>query len=202
MGSNVPKGSTMTEIRRPLTWADLNPRDQMSLRIAVHESSHAVAGALLGGRVRSAVMTNSRVWGVDGLTTFDEIPVGSSASIAYAGPYGEARWLEGRRPSQRTMLALMRGSGHGDHRAICAAAASADVYGYGNTSAEARLTVQPLLERAWPAVINLAKTIHRNGEATHDDVCKALGITDGGGRSSSQLASLKTGWRKVPPIAA
>src|SRR3954470_18623590 len=99
MGSNVPKGSTMTETRRPLTWADLNPREQMGLRIAVHESSHAVAGALLGGRVRSAVLTNSRVWGVNGLTTFEEVPLSSSPLIAYAGPFGEARWLEGRHPS-------------------------------------------------------------------------------------------------------
>lgn len=191
-----------TKTRRPLTWADLNPREQMSLRIAVHESSHAVAGALLGGIMRSAVMTNSRVWGVDGLTTFDEVPLGSSPSIAYAGPYGEARWLDGRHPSRRTLQALMRGSGHGDHRAICAAAAATDVYGYGNTSAEARRTVQPLLERAWPAVMNLARKIHVDGEATHDDVCKALGITDGGGPGSSHLASLKAGLRRVPPITA
>ncbi|OBB32576.1 hypothetical protein A5792_02485 [Mycolicibacterium peregrinum] len=190
-----------TKTRRPLTWTDLTDREQMSLRLAVHESSHAVAGALLGGRVRSAVLTNSRVWGVDGLTTFEETPLGSSPAIAYAGPYGEARWLEGRHSSRRTMLALMHGSGHGDHRAICAAAASADVYGYGNTSAEARRTVQPLLERAWPAVVNLAHKIHVDGEATQDDVCKALGITDGGGTGSSQIASLRAGLRTVPPIA-
>jgi len=55
---------------------------------------------------------------------------------------------------------------------------------------------------AWPAVVNLARKIHVEGEATHDDVCKVLGITDGGGRSSSQLASLKAGLRRVPPIAA
>lgn len=191
----------MTNTRRPLTWADLTPQEQMSLRIAVHESSHAVAGALLGGRVRSAVLTNSRVWGVDGLTTFEEVPVSSSPAISYAGPYGEARWLEGRHPSQRTLLALMRGSGHGDHRAICAAAAAADVYGYGNTSAEARRTVPPLLERAWPAVITLAHKIHVGGEATHDNVCTALGLTDGGGPGSSQIASLRAGLRGVPPIA-
>ena len=192
----------MTNTRRPLTWADLTDHDKTSLRIAVHESSHAVAGALLGGVVRSAVMTDSRVWGVNGLTTFEEVSPSSSPAIAYAGPYGEGRWLDGRHPSQRTMRALMRGSGHGAHKSICAAAAAADVYGYSDTSAEARRTVQPLLERTWPAVINLARTIHRNSEATHDDVCKALGITDGGGRSSSQLASLKAGLRRVPPIAA
>ncbi len=191
----------MTKTRRPLTWADLTQREQLGLRIAVHESSHAVAGALLGGRVRSTVLTDSRVWGVNGLTTFDEITLDSSPSIAYAGPFGEARWLEGRHPSQRTLLALMRGSGHGDHRAICAAAASVDVYGYGNTSAEARRTVPPLLERAWPAVITLAHKIHVGGEATHDDVCKALGITDNGGPGSSQIASLRAGLRRVPPIA-
>ncbi|CAJ1498847.1 hypothetical protein [[Mycobacterium] burgundiense] len=192
----------MTKSRRPLRWADLTAREQMGLRIAVHESSHAVAGALLGGRIRSAVLTNSRVWGVDGLTTFEEVPASSSPAIAYAGPFGEARWLDGRHPTQRTLFALIRGSGHGDHRAICAAAASADVYSYGNTSAEARRTVPPLLERAWPAVINLAKKIHVDGEATHDDVCKALGITDSGGPGSSQLASLRAGLRRVPPIAA
>lgn len=190
-----------TTRRRPLTWADLTPREQMGLRIAVHESSHAVAGALLGGCVRSAVLTNSRVFGVNGLTTFEEIPVSSSPAIAYAGPFGEARWLEGRHPSQRTLLALMRGSGHGDHRAICAAAASVDVYGYGNTSAETRRRVPPLLDRAWPAVVNLARKIHVEGEATHDDVCKALGITDGGGTGSSQIASLRAGLRTVPPLA-
>jgi len=75
------------------------------------------------------------------------------------------------------------------------------VYGYGNTSAEARRTVQPLLERAWPAVVNLAHKIHVDAEATHDDVCKALGITDGGGTGSSQIASLRAGLRRVPPIA-
>lgn len=193
----------MTTIRhRPLTWADLTTREQIGLRLAVHESSHAVAGALLGGHVRWAVLTNSRVWGVNGLTTFEDIPLSSSPAIAYAGPFGEARWLDGRHPSQRTLSALMRGSGHGDHKAICASAASADVYGYGNTSAGVRRTVPPLLERAWPAVINLAKKIHGDGEATHDDVCKALGITDGGGPGSFDLACLRSGMRSVPPIVA
>jgi hypothetical protein len=196
------EGNNQMSKKRPLMWHDLTPREQMGLRIAVHESSHAIAGALLGGQVRSAVLTNSRVWGVDGLTTFEDIPINTSPAIAYAGPFGEARWLEGRHPSQRTLSALMQGSGHGDHRAICAAAASADVYGYRNTSADARRTVPPLLDRAWPAVINLARRIHVDGEATHDDVCKALGITDGGGTGSSQIASLRCGLRRVPAISA
>ncbi|GAS90475.1 hypothetical protein [Mycolicibacterium brisbanense] len=196
---------TVTNARKskhPLTFGDLTPREQMGLRTAVHESSHAIVGTLLGGRVRSAVLSVGRMFGVNGLTTFEETARDSAPLIAYAGPYGEARWLEGgRHPSQRLMFALMRGSGGGDHRALCAAAASADVYGTGNTSAEARRRVPPLLDRAWPAVINLAQVVHREGEARHEHVLAALGITDGGGPGSSQLASLKAGLRRVPPIS-
>ena len=102
----------------------------------------------------------------------------------------EARWLAGKRPSQRQLFAVLDDTGHLDRRALCAAAA-ADVCG--DASAEARLTVPTLLERAWPSVIIVAQTIHRAGEATHDDVLTALGITDGGGPASHALAMIRAG---------
>ena len=71
---------------------------------------------------------------------------------------------------------------------------------YGNPSAEARSAVPPLLDRAWPAVVRVAQQLFITGEATHDDVLKALGITDGGGTSSSQIASRGAGSRWIPPI--
>lgn len=183
--------------RRPLTWADLTPSEQLGLRTAVHEAGHAVAATLLGGRIRSAVLADGRVFGISGKTVHAEVPEGAWPSILYGGPWAEARWLAGQRPSQRQLFAVLDDTGHLDRRALCAAAAT-DVCG--DASAEARLTVPTLLERAWPSVITVAQTIHRAGEARHDDVLTALGITDGGGPGSSQLANLRAGLRSVPPL--
>lgn len=189
--------TTKARRRRPLTWADLTPREQLGLRTAIHEAGHAVAATVLGGRIRSAVLSDGRVFGINGQTVHAEVPEGTWPSILYGGPWAEARWLAGRRPSARQLYAILDGSGHLDRRALCAAAA-ADVYG--DTSAEARLAVPTLLERCWPSVISVAQTVHRAGEARHDDVCKALGITDGGGLTSTQLANLRAGLRSVPPL--
>jgi hypothetical protein len=62
---------------------------------------------------------------------------------------------------------------------------------YDNTSAEAHSVVPTLPDRCWLSVIAVAQTIDRAGEARHDDVCAALGITDGGGLGSTQLANLR-----------
>jgi hypothetical protein len=187
--------------RQPLTWADLTPREQLGLRTVIHEAGHAVVATVLGGRIRSAVLTDGRVSGVNGQTVHAEVPEGTWSSILYGGSWAEARWLAGRRPSQRQLFAIMDGTGHRDNKALCAAAA-ADVYGYSDTSAEARRRVPPLIERCWPAVITVAQKIHRDAEARHDDVLAALGITDGGGLSSTQLANLRAGLRSVPPLPA
>ncbi|VBA46640.1 hypothetical protein LAUMK13_05704 [Mycobacterium innocens] len=55
--------------------------------------------------------------------------------------------------------------------------------------------------RCW-TVVRVAQKLFMTGEATNDDVLKALGVTDGGGTGSSQIASLRAGLRRVPPIAA
>ncbi|OBF93043.1 hypothetical protein A5773_20055 [Mycobacterium sp. 852014-52450_SCH5900713] len=185
--------------RRPLAFADLTAREQIGLRTAIHEAGHAVAATVLGGRIHAAVLTDGRVSGIHGKTVHAEVAAGSWPSVVYAGPWAEARWLDGKRPSQRLLFAILEGSGHLDNKALCAAAA-ADVSG--DTSNEARLTVPPLLEMTWPAVVSVAQVLHRQGEARHDDVCKALGISDGGGPGSAQLAHIRAGLRPVPPIDA
>lgn len=181
--------------RRPLAFADLTATEQMGLRTAVHEAGHAVAATVLGGRIHSAVLGGGKTFGVLGKTIHDEVPPGAWPSVVYAGPWAEARWLEGKRPSQRLLFRILDGSGHLDSKALCAAA-EANVYA--DTTAEVRLTVPPLIERCWPAVVSVAQVLHRQGEARHDDVLAALGVTDGGGLSSVQLAGLRSGCRSVP----
>lgn len=176
---------------RRLTLADITFSEREHLELCVHEAGHAVAGVVLGGQLRSAVVTRSRVWGTQGLTTLapDGLPPGREPEIAYAGPWSTARWRAGRSPTQRQVLAVLGGSGCKDDRALLASGGTH--LGHG---------IKPLIERAWPAVIRVAQQLHRSGEATQNDVLAALGVDDGGGPGSSQLASLRSGMRTVPPL--
>lgn len=186
--------------RRPSpTFATITDDERMGLRIAIHEAGHAVAATLLGGEIRAAVLGGGKTFGMLGKTVHRTVPTGGWASILYAGPWAEARFLAGGRPSARQLDAIMADTGHLDRGALCAAAA-ANVHG--DPSAEARLTVPTLMERAWPSVVAVAQTIHRNGEARHADVCKALGLPEGdqGGPGSAALVSIRAGLRAVPPI--
>lgn len=174
--------------KRTPTVADLTARQRQHLEICVHEAGHAVAGVVFGADLRTAVVSNSRVSGVEGLTSFSDRPHGRDEQIAYAGPWAQARWRAGgRRPTQREMFALFDGGGRRDCGVLLAA---------GGT--HLGHAVQPVIERAWPAVIRVAKHLHRTGEVTHADVCEALGITDGGGPGSAQLSGLRAGMRPVP----
>ncbi|WP_373202368.1 hypothetical protein [Mycobacterium marinum] len=118
--------------------------------------------------------------------------------MTYAGVFAEARWEYGRRPTSR-QLAYLREYNSADATALCASGVREM---YGNPTAEARSAVPPLLNRTWPAVVRVAQQLWRTGEATHTDVLAALGVSDGGGPGSVQLANLKAGLRRVPPIAA
>ncbi len=189
----------MTETRRPFTWADLTDRERRHLAACVHEAGHAVACAMLGGEVASAVVTNSRMFGVEGVTTFNQMNDNIDPKVTYAGVFAEARWQYGPRPTS-AQLRQLRNANHADDKALCASGVR-DMYG--NPTAEARSTVPPLLDRAWPAVVRVAQQLFTSGEATHDDVCAALGLPPGdrGGPGSSALASLRAGLRSVPPIA-
>lgn len=175
--------------KRPLTLADITPREREHLELCIHEAGHAVAGVALGGQLRSAAVTDSRVMGVRGLTKFAETPHGRDPEIAYAGPWSQARWSAGRRPTQRQMYALFDGGGRGDCDALSLA---------GGTYLG--MSVTPLIERCFPAVIRVAQQLHRVGEVTQADVLAALGVDDGGGPTSSQLAGLRSGCRAVPPL--
>ena len=63
----------------------------------------------------------------------------------------------------------------------------------GGTAAAAH--VVPVLERCWEAVIAAARQLHTEGEIGHADVCAALGLTDGGGPGSIELAMIRSGSR-------
>lgn len=187
----------MTRSKR-LTLADLPAKKREHLELCVHEAAHAVAGVIYGARLRSAVVASGRVLGNQGMTRFepDDFPEYRKAEVAYSGSYGQAKFRAGgRRPSQRELYAVLGTCGYKDERSLVAAAASAT----GDHSAR---DVVPLLERCWPAVITLAQQLRRSGEVRHDDVLAALGVTDGGGLTSVQLASLRSGSRPLPPTAA
>lgn len=175
----------------PLTLADITPREREYLETCMHEAGHAVAGVALGAQLRNAVVTQSKVTGTQGLTAFYDRPHWRDPEIAYAGPWAQAKFRAGgRRPTQREMFALMDGCGRKD--AIALSLAGGEHLGR---------SVTPLLARCWPAVIRTAQMLHRVGEVTQEDVLAALGITDGGGLTSAQLASLRSGFRPVPPLA-
>ncbi|WP_373203133.1 hypothetical protein [Mycobacterium marinum] len=188
----------MTRQKR-LTLVDLPAKKREHLELCVHEAAHAVAGVVYGARLRSAVVASGRVIGNQGQTSFepDDFPGYRKPEIAYSGSYGQAKFRAGgRRPTQREFYAVLGTCGYEDDRSLTAAAAGSAT---GDHNAR---DVVPLLERCWPSVITLARKLHRDGELHHADVLAALGITDGGGLTSVQLASIRSGLRSVPPIGS
>lgn len=167
--------------------------DRDRLALAVHEAGHAVAGVVLGAELRNAYLVPENIKMPDGRkgeARFRARPHGTDERIVYAGPWAEAKFaVGGRRPTQQGFNAVMATSGVHDQRALTAA---------GGTHEGA--AVQPIIERCWPAVMTLAKKLYKVGEVSHEDVCAALGITDGGGYYSKQLASLRSGCRSVPAL--
>lgn len=173
-----------------LTLDDLTPRERQHLETCIHEAGHAVAATLLGGRIHAAAVGGGATFGVLGKTVHDDVPGGSWASIVYAGPWAQARWRAGQRPTQREIYRVLDTTAQHDYRVLLASG--------GRQAVDQRLT--NLLTRCWPGVVRVAQKLHRDGEATHADVLAALGITDGGGPGSVQLANLRAGLRDVPPV--
>jgi hypothetical protein len=152
-------------VKGALTVADLTDGERRRIELAFHESGHAVGGVALGGVIHSAVVAAGGWIGVQGLTTMAVMPLGErTAEIAFAGPWAEARWRAGRRPTQRDMWAVLDTTGCRDHREHL----------IGETGVAMR--VEPLLERCWPAIVKVAQMLFRDGEIRHEHVCKALQI--------------------------
>jgi hypothetical protein len=170
--------------------AALTDADRQRLCTSVHEAGHAVAATVLGGRIstavvfdrETAVVCHGKETPMLGKTVHDEVPTGTLPMITYAGPWAEARFLAGARPTHRDLSSVLNATGHLDDKALCAGG------GYREGA-----PVVPLLERCWPSVVTVAKRLLRDGEVGHEAVCAALGLTDGGGCTSYELALIRSG---------
>jgi len=178
-----------------LTLNDIDPRKRLFLETAVHEASHAVAGVRLNATLRSAVAFNNKLVGVLGRTTFEptDYPRERESEIAYSASYGQAKFRAGghRRPTMREVDQVLQTTGHEDYGVLVAS---------GGTHLGTGVSV--IIDRHWGAVIEVARKLVAQAEVHHEDVCAALGITDGGGRTSLDIARLNSGATLAPVVAA
>lgn len=161
--------------------------------LAVHEAGHAVAGVLFGGALTSASVVNTATLGMRGATHFGhELMDAHNGSVALAGPWAEARWQAGRLPTSTEVSAALwkPSSAHSGSDAKRLAAA-------GGTAAVAS-DMGGLLERCWPAITTVARKLVREGEALHDDVTAALGLSADRGRHPFEISNIRAGLRTVP----
>jgi len=169
------------------------PVDRERLAVCVHEAGHAVAGVVLGAELSTVVVPPKGMalaGGLKGQARFFECPDHVQPLVSYAGPWAQAKFGAGhQRPTMRQFHDAI--DSHGCHDARVLTAAGGIHEGAG---------AQSILERCWPAVQTLARKLYSDWEASHLDVCAALGITDGGGYYSKQAASLRSGSRSVPPF--
>jgi hypothetical protein len=178
----VPAPVRPKAVKRALTVADLSDDDRRRIELAFHESGHSVSAVVLGGRLYSSVVAAGGWIGTQGLTTMAEMPVGDrTAEIAFGGVWAQARWRAGRRPARRDMYAVLDTTGSRDHREHLR----------GETGVRNR--VEPLMERCWPSIVKVAQKLLRDNEVRHDDVCRALGLSDAGGPGSFELALIRSG---------
>lgn len=177
----------------PLTLADITASEREHLECCVHEGAHCVAGVIFGAELRTAVVIRSKVAGVEGLTHFEpeNFPHHAKLAICYSGGYGQAKFRAGGGiPTARQIYDVFNTTG-------CKDAASLSMAGGEHLGHDAK----PVIDRAWPAVIRVAQQLFKTGEVFQADVLRALGISDGGGFTSVQLASLRSGCRSVPPLS-
>ncbi|KXO88735.1 hypothetical protein AXK56_10480 [Tsukamurella pulmonis] len=155
--------------------------------MSVHEAAHCVAAVLLGGTVELAVL-DPEDRDEKGLTTVaeDSLSTDAQAQVAWAGPFAQAKFDAGRRPTRREIDAAMASSGHGDMQMITAA---------GGPIQLGVERVESLIEQNWPAVLRLARRVAKDGYCTHWHVCNELGFPSGdaGGPTSFGLSCVRSG---------
>ncbi|RPA20002.1 hypothetical protein [Gordonia sp. OPL2] len=145
---------------------------------AFHEAGHAVASVIFGPGIERAVLTpNSRHHA--GFTEHNRPDaLGLHPLITAAGPMAEALHRFGPRPTQRQMWRVLDVNSHD-----CATLRAS----VGDPSA---IAAAPLLDRCWPAVVELARVLDERGEVGEGDVIKALrGPAGTGGGSVRRRAA-------------
>jgi hypothetical protein len=154
-----------------------------------HEAAHAVAGVLHGGVLQGARIVPGRVKaGVlgapSGATTFEGGTLAATrhAEVAYAGVWGQARGIAGRRPGWGEIRMALDGTGCHDKQVLTAAG--------GESAGDA---VVPLLERCWPSVAELAAKLHEHGKVSHADVLAALRLSADDQTRAVELSMIRSG---------
>jgi hypothetical protein len=165
----------------------LTANDRRRLCLAAHEAGHAVVGVIYGATIERATLTAD---GRDGQCEFAADSFGPSARthrplIAAAGAVAAAVFRYGPRPGLHKIDALLEGSDREELRLASLRSL--------HTPSETLTEVLPVVLRCWTAIGQLATDLHSGREITHADVCAALGLTDGGGPGSFELAMIHSG---------
>ncbi|MGP4054144.1 hypothetical protein ACTWP6_04860 [Mycobacterium sp. 4D054] len=175
----------------------LAPADRERLGLCVHEAAHAVVGVLNGATVERATLTDD---GQDGECTFTADSFAHDrtryhrALVAAAGPAAAATF---HHTDRVTVRQIERHLGAGDREEL----RLASLHSY-TTSDEQLAAVLPVVRRCWRPIGALAAKMMRGHEIDHNDVLAALGVTDGGGPGSSQLAAIRAGGTLRPAKAS
>lgn len=162
----------------------LTDEEREMLELAVHEAGHAVAAVALGAQIeRGYVLWHEEDDGVRGRVLVASMPPGDvKPQIAYAGPWAQARVQYGTSwPTPQQVDSVMERYGR-DDRPMCRSGED-----------EGREVIQ-LVDHCWPAVIEVARELMRNGEVQHKHVVAALGLSvDDYTRHPFELANLRAG---------
>lgn len=173
---------------KPGTSYRLTPAEGGRLALAVHEAAHALVGVLCGGTVERATLTED---GTDGTCDFTADSFAHDrtryhrALVAAAGPAAAAIFAHNDAPTARELDAQL---GAADREELRLAA----LHSY-SSSDEQLWEALPAVRRHWRAIGTLAAQMFAGHEIDHDDVLAALGVTDGGGPGSVELAAIRDG---------
>lgn len=155
--------------------------------LALHEAGHAVVGAVYGATTELATLSADSS---HGLCTFTADGFGPSAHayrphIAAAGAVAAAMLAHGPRPALHHIDRHLHGPDRHELHTMSLSTMQ--------PMSASLLAVRPLVHQCWDAIADLATGLYFGDEISHADVCSALGLTDGGGPASMQLALLRSG---------